>query len=85
MSFHKMWLGSRVCVQWGAKLMIFQSKSVSIAYLGTLLSYINDNSTILTIFQWLDEEKYENWPQIGRIWTENLVPSHKCQIYQDSV
>ncbi len=34
-----MWLGTKVCVQWRAKLGIFESKSVDIAFLSTILIY----------------------------------------------
>ncbi len=36
-----MWLGTKVCVQWGAKLGIFESESVNIAFLSTVLIYIS--------------------------------------------
>ena len=41
LSKKEMWLGTRFCVQWEAKLGNFQSKSVSITFLGTLLIYIS--------------------------------------------
>ncbi len=85
-----MWLGTKSCVQWMAKLGIFESKSVNIAF----FVYYVDLYVIFQITNWffnflrskihifehilvVEPRKWENWPEIGyHLDTESGSKSH---------
>ena len=60
----KMWLGTKVSVQWGAKLGILECESVDISFLP------------LNTFQWLGPENVKIGQKLARMWTQTLTPGH---------